>query len=67
MPHGDCVVKVENVMITLKEKSGSLYNSHLTILLAGVFYGWIALLQTSIMNPLRKGQIAFYVCEAKTQ
>lgn len=51
MPHGDCVVKVENVMITLKEKSGSLYNSRLTILLAGVFYGWIALLQTSIMNP----------------
>lgn len=51
MPNSDCVGKVENVMVTFKEKSESLYNSHLTIFLADIFYGWIALLQTSTINP----------------
>ena len=45
MPNGDCVGKVENIMITWKVTS--LIQSHLTIFVAGIFYGWIALLQTS--------------------
>lgn len=50
MHNCDYIGKVGNVMITYKKIQGTYTTVIYPSFLAGVFYGWIALLQISIIN-----------------